>query len=61
MITVHFVHGARSYLPELAAYQAHIEHLGHAAEAELLESAVELDQVHGSFSFALVMRSMTSR
>ena len=32
MITVHFVHGARSYLPELAAYQAHIEHLGHAVQ-----------------------------
>ena len=30
MITVHFVHGALSYLPELAAYQAHIEGLGHA-------------------------------
>ena len=41
--------------------EARFEHLGHAAEAELLESAVELDQVHGSFSFALVMRSMTSR
>ena len=32
MIIVHFVHGARSYLPELAAYQAHIEHLGHAVQ-----------------------------
>ena len=32
MITVHFVHGARSYLPELAAYQAHIECLGHAVQ-----------------------------
>ena len=32
MITVHFVHGARSYLPELAAYQAHIEGLGHAVQ-----------------------------
>ncbi|MEY3613558.1 MAG: hypothetical protein RJB14_3280 [Pseudomonadota bacterium] len=32
MITVHFVHGARSYLPELAAYQAHIERLGHAVQ-----------------------------
>ena len=32
MITVHFVHGARSYLPELTAYQAHIEHLGHAVQ-----------------------------
>lgn len=32
MITVHFVHGARSYLPELAAYQAHIERLGHAVK-----------------------------
>jgi glycosyltransferase involved in cell wall biosynthesis len=32
VITVHFVHGARSYLPELAAYQAHIEHLGHAVQ-----------------------------
>ena len=32
MITVHFVHGARSYLPELAAYQAQIEHLGHAVQ-----------------------------
>ncbi len=30
MITVHFVHGARSYLPELAAYQSHIQSLGHA-------------------------------
>jgi glycosyltransferase involved in cell wall biosynthesis len=32
VITVHFVHGARSYLPELAAYQAHIEGLGHAVQ-----------------------------
>jgi glycosyltransferase involved in cell wall biosynthesis len=32
VITVHFVHGARSYLPELTAYQAHIEHLGHAVK-----------------------------
>ena len=32
MITVHFVHGARSYLPELAAYQAHIQSLGHAVQ-----------------------------
>ena len=32
MITVHFVHGARSYLPELAAYQTHIEGLGHAVQ-----------------------------
>jgi glycosyltransferase involved in cell wall biosynthesis len=32
VITVHFVHGARSYLPELAAYQAHIERLGHAVQ-----------------------------
>ncbi len=32
MITVHFVHGALSYLPELTAYQAHIEHLGHAVK-----------------------------
>ena len=32
MITVHFVHGARSYLPELAAYQVHIEGLGHAVQ-----------------------------
>jgi glycosyltransferase involved in cell wall biosynthesis len=32
VITVHFVHGERSYLPELAAYQAHIEHLGHAVQ-----------------------------
>jgi glycosyltransferase involved in cell wall biosynthesis len=32
VITVHFVHGARSYLPELTAYQAHIEGLGHAAQ-----------------------------
>lgn len=32
MITVHFVHGARSYLPELAAYQAHIEGMGHAVQ-----------------------------
>jgi glycosyltransferase involved in cell wall biosynthesis len=32
VITVHFVHGARSYLPELAAYQAQIEHLGHAVQ-----------------------------
>jgi hypothetical protein len=32
VITVHFVHGVRSYLPELAAYQAHIEGLGHAVQ-----------------------------
>jgi glycosyltransferase involved in cell wall biosynthesis len=32
VITVHFVHGARSYLPELAAYQTHIEGLGHAVQ-----------------------------
>lgn len=32
MITVHFVHGARSYLPELAAYQTHIERLGYAVQ-----------------------------
>ena len=32
MITVHFVQGTRSYLPELAAYQAHIEGLGHAVQ-----------------------------
>jgi glycosyltransferase involved in cell wall biosynthesis len=32
VITVHFVHGARSYLPELTAYQAHIEGLGHAVQ-----------------------------
>jgi glycosyltransferase involved in cell wall biosynthesis len=32
VITIHFVHGARSYLPELAAYQAHIERLGHAVQ-----------------------------
>jgi glycosyltransferase involved in cell wall biosynthesis len=32
VITVHFVHGARSYLPELAAYQAHIQSLGHAVQ-----------------------------
>jgi len=32
VITVHFVHGARSYLPELASYQAHIERLGHAVQ-----------------------------
>ena len=32
MITVHFVHGARSYLPELSAYQAHIQSLGHAVQ-----------------------------
>jgi glycosyltransferase involved in cell wall biosynthesis len=32
VITVHFVHGARSYLPELAAYQAHIEGLGYAVQ-----------------------------
>ena len=32
MITVHFVHGARSYLPELSAYQTHIERLGHAVQ-----------------------------
>jgi glycosyltransferase involved in cell wall biosynthesis len=32
VITVHFVHGARSYLPELVAYQAHIQSLGHAVQ-----------------------------
>ena len=32
MITVHFVHGALSYLPELTAYQAHIERLGHSVQ-----------------------------
>lgn len=32
MSTVHFVHGGRSYLPELAAYTRHIEALGHAAQ-----------------------------
>jgi glycosyltransferase involved in cell wall biosynthesis len=32
VITVHFVHGARSYLPELAAYQTHIERLGYAVQ-----------------------------
>ena len=32
MSTVHFVHGQRSYLPELSAYQAHIDKLGHAAQ-----------------------------
>lgn len=32
MSTVHFVHGASSYLPELAAYTRHIEGLGHAVQ-----------------------------
>lgn len=32
MSTVHFVHGGRAYLPELAAYTRHIEALGHAAQ-----------------------------
>lgn len=32
MRTIHFVHGASSYLPELAAYTRHIEALGHAVQ-----------------------------
>ena len=43
MITVHFVHGARSYLPELAAYQAHIQSLGHAVQMHTQAHTVPSD------------------
>lgn len=43
MITVHFVHGARSYLPELAAYQAHIQSLGHAVQMHTQPHTVPSD------------------
>jgi glycosyltransferase involved in cell wall biosynthesis len=43
VITVHFVHGARSYLPELAAYQAHIEGLGHAVQMHTQADTVPND------------------
>lgn len=29
---VHFIHPGRAYLPELAAYAQHIQHLGHSAQ-----------------------------
>lgn len=32
MTTVHFVHGAHAYLPELAAYAEHLQTLGHAVQ-----------------------------
>lgn len=45
MSTVHFVHGASSYLPELAAYTQHIEALGHTvqlhASAQTVPDAAE--------------------
>jgi glycosyltransferase involved in cell wall biosynthesis len=43
VITVHFVHGARSYLPELAAYQAHIQSLGHAVQMHTQAHTVPSD------------------
>jgi len=43
VITVHFVHGQRSYLPELAAYQTHIENLGHAAHMHASAHSVPHD------------------
>ena len=38
MITVHFVHGARSYLPELAAYQ---QYEGQLQLADTMDELVE--------------------